>query len=217
MLAGVARPSPERVYTGSEDGRHHAAVMAGDGALVRAREQASDRGLYVQRVAAPGAGSDFSAWTRLDSASLECNIALCAHGATVLLFFVDNYDGRTIYVRESGDNRGELGRRPDGGGPFRRRGALAGGGLQRIRDRGAVLRRIRLACVRQEAGRPAVEHVPNLDERPVRRDRPGVRLHPGLGPGRRGGRSGPADPGCGPASTATGETRHRTRGLRCGP
>ena len=36
MLAGVARPSPERVYTGSEDGRHHAAVMAGDGALVRA-------------------------------------------------------------------------------------------------------------------------------------------------------------------------------------
>ena len=104
MLAGVARPSPERVYTGSEDGRHHAAVMAGDGALVRARERASDRGLYVQRVAAPGVGSDFSAWTRLDYASLECNVALCAHGATVLLFFVDNYDGRTIYVRESGDN-----------------------------------------------------------------------------------------------------------------
>ena len=104
MLAGVARPSPERVYTGSEDGRHHAAVMAGDGALVRARERASDRGLYVQRVAAPGAGSDFSAWTRLDYASLECNVALCAHGATVLLFFVDNYDGRTIYLRESGDN-----------------------------------------------------------------------------------------------------------------
>ena len=104
MLAGVARPSPERVYTGSEDGRHHAAVMAGDGALVRARERASDRGLYVQRVAAPGAGSDFSAWTRLDSASLECNVALCSHGATVLLFFVDDYDGRTIYVRQSGDN-----------------------------------------------------------------------------------------------------------------
>lgn len=104
MLAGVVRPSLSRLYTGTEEEYHHAATMPADGSLIRARVVSSTKALYVQRVPSPGPGSDFSLWTSLDSAGVNCSIALCSQGASVLLFFVDSLDGKTIYLRESSDS-----------------------------------------------------------------------------------------------------------------
>ena len=103
MLAGVSRPHFTRLYTGAEDASHHAAAMPNDGSLVRVRLSANGV-LYVQRVANPGPASDFSAWTRLDTAATACNVAACAHGATVLVFFRDASNPRAINVRESRDS-----------------------------------------------------------------------------------------------------------------
>ena len=103
MLAGAARPHFTRRYTGAEETSHHAAAMPADGSLVRVR-LAADGVLYVQRVANPGPTSDFSAWTRLDTAATACSVAACAHGETVLVFFRDASNPRTINVRESRDS-----------------------------------------------------------------------------------------------------------------
>lgn len=103
MLASVARPHFTRRYTGAEEASHHAAAMPADGSLVRVRLSA-DGVLYVQRVANPGPTSDFSAWTRLDTAATACNVAACAHGAAVLVFFRDASNPRAVNVRESRDS-----------------------------------------------------------------------------------------------------------------
>jgi hypothetical protein len=99
----VARPIMERLYSGAEPDHHHAATMPGDGSLVRAR-LASLGALYVQRVANPGPGSDFSSWTQIDSAWAGANIVLISRGSRVLLFFVDP-NNVTMTMRES-DNYG---------------------------------------------------------------------------------------------------------------
>jgi hypothetical protein len=59
----------------------------------------------------PGPGSDFSNWTSLDTAGLGCSIALCSRGASVLLFFISSFDGKTVYLRESSDNGATWGAR----------------------------------------------------------------------------------------------------------
>ena len=89
MLAGVARPNATRTYTGAEEAFHHAATSPADGALVRVRMTSADGALWVQRTANPGPASDFSPWTRLDTAATACNVAVCSHGASVLVFFRD--------------------------------------------------------------------------------------------------------------------------------
>ena len=83
MLAGVARPHATRIHTGAEEAFHHAATSPADGALVRVRMTSADGALWVQRTADPGPASDFSPWTRLDTASTACNVAVCSHGASV--------------------------------------------------------------------------------------------------------------------------------------
>ena len=103
MLAGVARPHFTRRYTGAEESSHHAAAMPADGSLVRVR-LADDGVLWVQRIANPGPTSDFSAWTRLDTAATACNVAACANGASVLVFFCDASNSRAVNVRESRDS-----------------------------------------------------------------------------------------------------------------
>ena len=103
MLAGVARsPITRHAAAGEADG-HHAACLAGDGALVRAR-LSSDGTLYVQRTPNPGPSASFGGWVEVDRAGTGCNIALCSHGAQAHLFFVDPLDGATIYTRTSTDN-----------------------------------------------------------------------------------------------------------------
>ena len=104
MLAGVARPNATRHYTGAEEAFHHAATSPADGALVRVRMTSADGALWVQRTADPGPASDFSPWTRLDTASTACNVAVCSHGASVLVFFRDPSNARVVRVRESADS-----------------------------------------------------------------------------------------------------------------
>ena len=104
MLAGVARTHFTRLYDGAEDSHHHAAAMPADGSLVRVRVASADSALHVQRVAAPGPASDFSAWTRLDTAAAACSVAACAGGAAVLVAFRDPANPRAVCVRESADS-----------------------------------------------------------------------------------------------------------------
>ena len=58
----------------------------------------------MQRTANPGPASDFSPWTRLDTAATACNVAVCSHGASVLVFFRDPSNARVVRVRESADS-----------------------------------------------------------------------------------------------------------------
>ena len=104
MLAGVARPTTTRTHTGAEEAFHHAAAMPADGSLVRVRLSSADGALWVQRTADPGPASDFSPWTRLDTAATACNVAACSHGASVLVFFRDPSNPRIVRVRESADS-----------------------------------------------------------------------------------------------------------------
>ncbi|HVN67278.1 MAG TPA: hypothetical protein VMT55_02825, partial [Candidatus Sulfotelmatobacter sp.] len=64
-IGGVVRYDWTRLYTGAEDDYYHALTIPGDGSLVRVRvtPTADSRKLYRQRVAGPGAGSDYSQWT----------------------------------------------------------------------------------------------------------------------------------------------------------
>lgn len=98
-IGGVLRLGWQRLYSGSEPDNYHAATMPGDGSLVRCRVAGGL--LYVQRVADPGPGSDFSAWTSITAAA-DAGVALASDGATVLLFYVPT-SGTAILVRESSD------------------------------------------------------------------------------------------------------------------
>src|SRR3990170_3059469 len=104
-IGGAGRLASPRLYTGSEPDGYHAAAMPGDGSLLRAR--ASGGRVYYQRVAGPGAGSNFSAWTDLDAAA-NAGVALCAEGSRALLFYVDS-GGTILRLRESTDNGATLG------------------------------------------------------------------------------------------------------------
>lgn len=90
-IAGVVRYDWTRLYTGSEDDFYHAAAIPGDGSLVRARvTPVSDgRKLYRQRVASPGAGSDFSQWTYTGQYSAMATAA-AALGAEVSIFWTNS-------------------------------------------------------------------------------------------------------------------------------
>ncbi len=101
-VAGVARLHFQRLYTGSEPDYFHAATMPGDGSLVRSRLDPVTYTLYLQRVASPGPGADFSAWTSAGTSSAGAGLALCSQGANVLLFYV-GVDQHTVYCRESTD------------------------------------------------------------------------------------------------------------------
>jgi hypothetical protein len=98
----VIRLNWTRLYSGSEPDFYHAATMPGDGSLLRARVDSSDYQLYYQRVANPGPGSDFSAWSSFGPVSSLSGITLASSGATVLLFYVGPAF-KTIYCRESTD------------------------------------------------------------------------------------------------------------------
>jgi hypothetical protein len=104
-IGGVRRLAYSRIYSGSEPDGYHAAAMPGDGSLLRAR--VSGGRLHYQRVTAPGAGSNFSAWTDL-SAAANAGVALCAAGSRALLFYADS-GGTVLKVRESTDNGATLG------------------------------------------------------------------------------------------------------------
>jgi hypothetical protein len=92
-----------RYYEGAEGDLAAAAAVAADGSLVRARiESGTPAELYVSRVAAPDAESDYSSWTLLDDCETG-GVALIASSSEVILFYVDT-DGETVLYRVSGDN-----------------------------------------------------------------------------------------------------------------
>jgi hypothetical protein len=94
-----------RYYTGSEPESAVAAVVAGDGSLVRARQTGGH--VYVSRVANPGPGSTYSSWTDLGLiAAAGTGVALWRHpDVNVLsLAWVDVSDGKSIKFVQSADN-----------------------------------------------------------------------------------------------------------------
>jgi len=101
-IGDVPRFEWERLYSGSETDHSHSATMPSDGSLVRARINPTTSELLIQRVASPGLGSNFAAWSVLGSVSTNAGIALVGRGANVLLFYVD-VNGLTIKLRESSD------------------------------------------------------------------------------------------------------------------
>jgi len=90
QIAGVVRCDWSRLYTGSEDDYYHALTMPGDGSLVRARLTlpADSRKLYYQRVASPGAESDFSQWTYAGQYNVLA-VAAASLGAEVSIFWIN--------------------------------------------------------------------------------------------------------------------------------
>ena len=64
----------ERLYTGDERDCPHALAVAGEGTVIRARNDAG--ALAVSRVSNPGADSDWSTWTELGNAEPDTGVAL---------------------------------------------------------------------------------------------------------------------------------------------
>lgn len=107
----AARLRFDRVYTGSEPVDSAAAVVAGDGSLIRARVDVGV--VYVSRVTTPGSGSTFSSWTNLGAiSSATGTVALAAEGSNVYLFYVHT-DDVTIRMRVSSDNGATFGSASD--------------------------------------------------------------------------------------------------------
>ncbi len=94
---GVARAPYQRLYTGSEPDGPHAAALAGDGSLLRARIAGGQ--LHYQRVTSPGPGASFGTWAGLGPA--QRSVAMAALGAQVVLAYVAS-DG-SVAVRDSVD------------------------------------------------------------------------------------------------------------------
>ncbi len=91
-------------YDGAEPAGYHAACIAPDGSLIRARQVDNGASLLVSRVASPAPGSTFSSWTQVETdVEDDAGIALCVAGSDVWLFYLDN-DGITIRRRISADN-----------------------------------------------------------------------------------------------------------------
>src|SRR5689334_4667841 len=98
--AGVALFRWERWYSGSEPVSPHAAAVAGDGSLLRARNDGGT--LYVSRVASPGSGSSYSSWNSLQTGLVAgSGVALAARTGEALIAYTR---GTTLYVRASADN-----------------------------------------------------------------------------------------------------------------
>lgn len=90
----------ERLYRGEERDCPHALAVTGEGALIRARNDAG--ALAVSRVANPGSGSPWGAWTALGEAAEDTGVALAARGSEVLLVSVAS-GGRALTLRRSAD------------------------------------------------------------------------------------------------------------------
>jgi hypothetical protein len=97
-VAGLTRLNWTRFYTGAEADAFHAAAMPADGSLIRLRIDATN--LYRQRVASPGAGSDYATWASWGVTAYA--VAVCAYGAAVFAFRV-GLDGK-LYRADSADS-----------------------------------------------------------------------------------------------------------------
>lgn len=78
-----------------------AAVIAGDGSLIRARTAGGM--LHVSRVPAPGADSHYGIWTTLNAVAVGSGVALVLYQGQPALFYVHT-DGDTLRWRRSIDD-----------------------------------------------------------------------------------------------------------------
>lgn len=85
------RPAWQTLYSGAEPDYFHAATLAGDGSLIRARlgPAADSRRLYRQRVLSPDESSDFSQWTYANEYNAVA-VACAALGAEVSILWIKN-------------------------------------------------------------------------------------------------------------------------------
>ena len=90
----------ERLYRGDEPDCPHALAVTGDGAVVRARNDAG--ALSLSRVPSPGPDSPWGTWTALGQTLADTGVALAARGSEVLLAFVAS-GGRALMLRRSTD------------------------------------------------------------------------------------------------------------------
>lgn len=100
-IGDVARLRWERLYSGAEPDKYHAATVPGDGSLLRVRVTGAGQPLAYQRVTSPGPGSNFAMWSSLDAAA-DAGVALAASGPNIALAFVAPI-GSSLRVRESAD------------------------------------------------------------------------------------------------------------------
>ena len=90
----------ERLYEGDERDCPHALAVAGDGTVIRVRNDAG--ALAVSRVPSPGTDSAWDTWTGLGKAEAGTGVALAAHGSEVLLLYVAR-GGGALALRRSTD------------------------------------------------------------------------------------------------------------------
>ena len=99
-LDGATRLDFTRLYSGDERELPHAAAMAGDGSLIRARLDAYNQ-LWHQRTPNPSEASDYSQWTDSGIGNVTA-LAAAAHGAEVCIFFINT--SRQVRYIKSSDN-----------------------------------------------------------------------------------------------------------------
>ena len=105
---GVPRLRWTRWYSGAEAAGPCGVGVAGDGGLLRVRLDAASGALSHQRVAAPSAGSTYSAWTSLGSVHAGARIGFAAAGTRALIATVRS-GGTGVEVRESTDSGASFG------------------------------------------------------------------------------------------------------------
>ncbi len=105
---GSLRLRWRRVYSGPEPDGPCAAAVAADGALLRVRIDPSTGALTRQRVASPGAVSDYGAWTPVATVAVGPRVGLAARGTRGMIASV-RADGVTVDVRESTDGGATFG------------------------------------------------------------------------------------------------------------
>jgi hypothetical protein len=89
-----------RYYTGAEPDSPQAAAVPPNGTLIRARNDAGT--VYTSKVATPGSGSTYSAWTSLGAvASASTGVALAAKAGEALLLYLN---GTSVKYRTSTDD-----------------------------------------------------------------------------------------------------------------
>jgi hypothetical protein len=105
---GVVKQNWDRLYTGAETEYFHAVTAPGDGSLIRVRVTpfSDARKLYLQRVANPGPGSDFSAWSYTGQSDVLA-VAAASNGAEVSIIWIkSNREIRRLKSTDFGANWG---------------------------------------------------------------------------------------------------------------
>jgi len=100
-LAGVNRLRRTQWYAGAEADNGHAAIVAADGSLIRARFDGTT--LYRSRVTNPTIGSDYSIWTSWVTAKANI-VAFAKAGSTLWCIVVGNAINTQVYAATSADN-----------------------------------------------------------------------------------------------------------------